>query len=152
MSETSSLPSGNIFPNIITLGISSGNQKVWKHVGRPNRNQSPLQNEKTLEKQSHKSSIASSNHFTAQCSTCPWTRARSFWEPTASICCINPAANLYSETTAFQSASNISKCNIWVAASNPDSSYASHHTKWGIVSEAKEVTPVITNRASCPVF
>ena len=44
--EKSSLPSGNIFPNVISLGISSGNQWVWKHLGRPSRKQNPLQNEK----------------------------------------------------------------------------------------------------------
>ena len=135
MPEKSSLPSGNIFPKIISLGISSGDQGVWKHLGRPNRNQSPLQNENSLEKQSHKSSIASCTHFTAQHSTCPWNRAQSFWEPTAFICWVNPAANSNSKMTACQSASDISKCNIWVAPSNPDSSYASHQTKWGIISE-----------------
>lgn len=39
------------------------------------------------------------------------------------------SCSIFAGTIAFQNASN-----IWVAASNPDSSYL-HQTKWGIISE-----------------
>lgn len=46
MSEKPHLPSGHTCPKVTSLGISSGSQRVRKPLGKPNRNQTPLQNEK----------------------------------------------------------------------------------------------------------
>lgn len=90
---------GNIFPNIIGLGISWGNQSAWKHLGRSNRNQSPPQKGKDLEKQGPNCSTASSG-FTARGS-------RAHREPTASSAgSILPQT---SRTSAFPRAPDIAK-------------------------------------------
>lgn len=45
MSEKNTLPSPSIVPNMTSLENSSGNQRVWKYLERPNVSQSSVQNE-----------------------------------------------------------------------------------------------------------